>query len=216
MKVLVIICSDVFDTRYNDNVKTFYDALTSNAQLTKVDVCGISGRKDFENYSIPFKYKIVNNSRQFTKITQFVSSHKEELINDYKWFIKFRPEVMMLQSIDFAELQIGHINARARQYKGPKRIPHGASIDPISLPHVFPHEFKYCDTESHVVLDDMIYIFDDFTILSGGFDVVPDVGARQDEWFHSKIWANRGLRFNVLCLNLIFQKANYRSGNINC
>ena len=69
-----------------------------------VDYCGISNSDDFYNYEniISFKYKIINPKQQFSKICDFITQYKAEL--DYDWFIKIRPDIKLLEPINFEVL----------------------------------------------------------------------------------------------------------------
>ena len=130
MKILVIIVSNEFNSYYSESIKILNDYLTNNFQNQYIiDYCGISSNDDFSNYEhiIHFKYKIINNKYQLSKICDFISDNINTL--DYDWYIKTRPEVKLLEQINFKILSNTSINARARVYRGPKQIIHGMSVN---------------------------------------------------------------------------------------
>ena len=94
-----------------------------------VDFCGISSYDDFSAYEsvITFKYKIINPVRGMSKICDFITKYKDQL--DYDWFVKSRPENKLLEPIQFGLLLDNAINARARVYRGPKKIKYGCSVN---------------------------------------------------------------------------------------
>ncbi len=100
MKLLIIICSNELDIKWCDNIKILDDYIKQNKNI-QVDYCGISSNNDFHNYEsiIKFKYKIINSKKQLTKICDFITDYKSKL--NYDWYIKFRPDMKLLENINF-------------------------------------------------------------------------------------------------------------------
>jgi hypothetical protein len=73
MKLLVIICGHELSSEHIPNIQTLHQSIS---QDTEVEYCGISNHNDFINYEhiISFRYKIVNESRQFMKICDFITN----------------------------------------------------------------------------------------------------------------------------------------------
>ena len=59
----------------------------------------------------------------------------------------------------------------------------------------------------------MFYIFHNNVINKNAFERVNDT--IQNEWFHTDIWKNRNIEFNIIGINIEFLKYNTFSGNIN-
>lgn len=181
-----------------------------------VDYCAISSTNDFANYEgvLALKYKIVNPSKQLTKVSKFIQSYRNQL--HYDWYIKTRLNIQFLEPIDFSKLLPGHINARAREYRGPRSIPYGLSVGGEGA---WKHEKGcwYNETETTVIMDDQVYIFDTKIIQKGVFDeyVREDL---QNEWYHTEVWKQMGAQFHVIGLNVVFMCASLspHSGHINC
>jgi hypothetical protein len=177
-----------------------------------VDYCGISNTNDFHNYEsiIPFKYKIINTKRQLSKVCDFITEHKSEL--DYDWYVKFRPDMKLLDPINFDMLSTTAVNARARQYIGPKKIKHGYSFNDFIT---ISNYGGYDRIEKYVILDDMIYIFHNNVIKLGGFESFPYRGIQEAETFQTHLWMSRNIDINVVGINALNTKYNYISGDIN-
>jgi hypothetical protein len=128
MKILVIICSQEMNINNSENIEILNNYLI-NIENSTIDYCGISSNNDFNNYEniISFKYKIINTKRQLSKICDFITENKNNL--DYDWYIKIRPDLKLLENINFSMLSDTAINARARFYRGPKQIEYGMSIN---------------------------------------------------------------------------------------
>jgi hypothetical protein len=154
MRILIIICSHNFDRRYSNNIeilnKYFIDY--------HVEYCGISNQNDFYVYEdiIKYKYKIINQKKQMGKICDFITRFKDEF--NYDFYIKFRPEIRLLQPIDINSLSHDSIHARTRVYYGPSKIQYGMAVNGIGVWQNIGDCF-YSEKEHTVILDDMLYIF---------------------------------------------------------
>lgn len=212
MKLLVIISNHIFHKEWCDSIKILNDYMQNN-NIT-VDYCGISNQNDFDNYEgiIQFKYKIINTKHQLDKICDFITEYKSEL--DYDWYMKIRPEVKLLDNIPFDILSDSAINARARVYNGPKKIKYGMSVNGEGT-WKNTGSCAYAHTENNIILDDMLYIFHKNIIQNNAFEKIPESNIRQNEWLHTSIFNERGIKLNVIGINLCFTKYNNFSGNIN-
>ena len=214
MKLLIILSSGNFDEKYCDNIKCLNDYMKING--IEYDYCGISSKNDFDIYEtiIQFKYKIINTKKQLSKICDFITEYKSEL--DYDWYMKIRPEVKLIDNIDFRMLSDNAINARARIYNGPRKIQYGMSVNGEG-------EWKnvggcdYADNEHNIILDDMIYIFHKNIVKNNAFDKIPTSHDSENEWLHTRVFNHRKIRLNVIGINLCYTKPNHNcfSGNIN-
>jgi hypothetical protein len=219
MRILVIISSHKLDKDHSNNIKILKQYLKG----LDVDYCGISNENDFHNYEhiIKFKYKIINTKKQMGKMCDFISDHQL----DYDYYMKCRPDVRLLQSIDFSKLSNDAIHARARVYCGPREIQYGMSVNGTGIWNDIG-DCYYHDIEFNVVLDDMLYIFHNNIIKLGAFNKLKNEDAvqtkwfrsqvtRQNEWFHSHVFNERNINLIVIGINLIFTKNNTYSGDIN-
>jgi len=235
MKILVIICGHELSSEYIPNIEILHQYISKDNR--EVEYCGISNNNDFINYEhiISFQYKIINESRQFMKVCDFITNYKHEL--SYDWYIKFRPDIRLLEPILFTPLSDTAMNARARVYDGPKRIKYGMSINGEGI-------WKnvgccsYNDVESNIVLDDHIYIFHHNVIKMGGFDRFTHSGTEheelhrfawdcrkrsdpfiynslEDEWLHTAAWKSRNIELNIIGLYLELTKYHSFSGDLN-
>jgi hypothetical protein len=212
MRLLVIICCHEMNKSDLNNIVKFNNYLIS--QNITVDYCGISNQDDFSNYEdiISFKYKIINKKKQLSKICDFITKYNSEL--DYDWYIKTRTDLMLLEPINFDILLNNAINARARRYVGPQKIPNGLSVGGQGMwSHI--KDCAYKNYISEIVLDDMIYIFSKDVKNKGAFNIIPEHDL-ENEWTHSSIWKSRNIALNVIGIYAIFTKYNTYSGNINC
>jgi len=211
MKVLIIITSHKFDVQWIHNIKILNDYMkTSNIN---VDYCGISNQDDFDNYEsiIQFKYKIINVKPQFSKICDFITDYKSML--DYTWYIKFRPDIRLLDNINFDLLHENAINARARVYYGPSQIMYGMSVNGKNDEWSNIGCCYYSEKEHNIILDDMIYIFHNNVIHMNAFNKV-NVG-HQGEWQHTEVFVHRNINLHVIGIHLCLEKYSVYSGNIN-
>ena len=207
MKILVILISH----EMHPNHRPYVEALANYMKEYTVDYCGISNQNDFHNYEsiIPFKYKIINPKRQLSKVCDFITEYKSEL--NYDWYIKFRPDMLLLDPINFDMLSDTAVNARAREYIGPKIIKYGKSFDNFEIIRNGGH---YDKEEKHIILDDMIYIFHNNVVKLGGFESFPYTGIQEAETFQTNLWTSRKIGLNVVGINALNTKYNYRSGDI--
>jgi len=211
MKLLIILSSGNFDEKYCDNIKCLNDYMKNNC--IEYDYCGISSKNDFDIYEtiIQFKYKIINTKKQLSKICDFITEYKSEL--DYDWYMKIRPDIKLIDNIDFRMLPDNAINARARIYNGPRKIKHGMSVNGEGMWKV--GGCHYADNEHNIILDDMLYIFHKNIVQNNAFDIIP-TSEKEDEWLHTYVFNKRKIRLNVIGINLCFTKyASFFSGNIN-
>jgi hypothetical protein len=144
-----------------------------------------------------------------TKVCNFIEKNNLE----YDWFIRFRPEICLVEPFDFESLCPMSINARARIYNGPRTIPYGMSIELAST---------FRETESDILIDDQIYIFHKNVIDKGGFSEIHkynNIYTIENETVHTGFWNERGIPFNIVSINaLFFRDANsmgFPSGHIN-
>ena len=216
MKLLVIFVSNQFSPNYIQNIIKLNELLHNITNT--IDYVGISSQNDFHHYEkiITFKYKIINQRKQFSKICDFIQEYKNDL-GDYDWFIKFRPEIFLFENLPFQQLSQDSINARVRQYTGPKRIPYGCSVGGKGM---FCNEkpCKYDTYEHNIELDDQLYIFHKNIIDKGGFDLIHKVEHdknNQHEDFHSLFWISKGIHLNAIGINMVLLKNYTWSGNIN-
>lgn len=224
MNILVIISSQQMSKEHLPNIKILCDYLKDY----NVSYCGISNSDDFSNYEsvIQFKYKIINTSKQLSKMCDFITHYKEKLTTKYDWYIKYRPDIQLLEPINFNALSKTAINARARVYNGPRQLVYGMSINGIG-----PWERIGCciynKKEKDIVLDDQFYIFHKNIIINGGFEtfkpknviewyIVDDkIMPWEHEWFHTNCWKSRNIGLNIIGIHLLFTKFNSYSGHIN-
>jgi hypothetical protein len=211
MKILVIICSHEMNDNNINNIKIVNDYLKNDDNI--VEYCGISNNDDFSNYEsiISFKYKMINHKLQLSKICDFITEYKNDL--DYDWYIKMRPDLRLLENINFKILSDTGINARARVYNGPLQVMYGLSVSGEGIwKNIVDCHYNIYETE--IVLDDMIFIFHHNVVLMDGFEKF-DQDGRQHEWFHTNIWKSRNIHLNVIGINLEITRYNSYSGNIN-
>lgn len=187
MKVLVIVCSRNITEDGISKITNFNTTLSTSGY--NIEYCFITGEECNITHSLPVRYNIINNKMQLSKVCDFITNYKEQL--NYDWYIKTRPEIILYEPIDFNQLCLTSINARARQYTGPRQVRYG-----ISYP-----DYSYSDSETRCVLDDQIYIFSNHVIKQNAFNVLDIENKKQDEWFHSEVWSNRGITKNVITIH---------------
>jgi hypothetical protein len=181
----------------------------------QVDYCGISNEEDFHNYEpvIQFKYKIVNSKRQLSKVCDFITDYKSEL--DYDWYMKIRPDIKLLENINFDILCKNAVNARTRLYFGPRKIKYGMSIGGKG-PWEHKKDYVYTDKEIHNILDDMLFIFHNNVIQMGAFDkIYPETSGNENEWTQTEIFNKRNIPLYVIGINLENTKYQMLSGDLN-
>ncbi len=209
MSLLIIISSHNLDVKWSNNIKILNDYVKSSNM--NVEYCGISNQNDFHHYEkiIKFKYKIINTKQQLSKVCDFISSVKP----NYTWYMKCRPDIQLLENINFNSLSEHAINARARVYHGPSKIKYGMSVNGPNDGWKNIGCCHYSEKEHDVVLDDMIYIFHKNVIRA--FDKI-DVASNinQNEWVHTSVFNNRGIPLHVIGINVCLTKYGTYSGNI--
>ena len=212
MKLLIILSSHRFDKNWCDNIICLNDYMKNKG--IEYDYCGISNQNDFDIYEtiIKFKYKIINTKKQLSKICDFITEYKSQL--DYDWYMKIRPEIKLIDNIDFNMLSVNAINARARVYNGPRKIEYGMSINGEGAWKNIG-DCHYADTEHDIVLDDMLYIFHKNIVLKNGFENTLTPTENQHEWEHTRVFNERKIQLNVIGIHVCFTKHNSFSGNIN-
>ena len=232
MKVLVIISSHQINKNDFENIRVLNDFMLKTPNIT-FDYAGISSTDDFSNVEdiISFKYKSINSKFQFRKISDFISDNKENL--DYDWYIKVRPDIKLLEAINFNNLSDIAINARTRKYRGPKRIKYGMSINGPG-PYREIGDCSYEADENEIILDDQIFIFHKNVIDLGAFNkleesllenkwrgtslwsfIYKDTDFWENEWLHTTIWKMRNIPLNVIGLNVLLTKYGCYSGDLN-
>jgi hypothetical protein len=213
MKILIIICGHEMNIKNitNINILKYY---FSNTPENTVEYCGISCKDDFVNYEpiIKFKYKIINQKEQFSKICDFITEYKHTFY--YDWYIKIRPDVKMFEPINFLKLCDTSINARARLYRGPKRITHGMSVNGEGCWKYIGDCF-YAENETDIILDDMLFIFHNNIVNMGAFNNNIIIYEKETEWTQTKVWKLRNINLNVIGIYLENTKYNAFSGNLN-
>jgi hypothetical protein len=211
MSILIIIVSHEMNVKNIGNIKLLNDFMSKTNK--QVDYCGISNQDDFKNFEnvISFKYKIINKKLQFSKLCDFITDNIQTL--NYTWYIKIRPDIKLLEPLDFNNFEKNSVNARARIYAGPKKIKYGTSA-PYLVVKNCPNDLKYTEIETIVILDDMIYIFDNECIKSGGFRPCPSIFPQGETQF-SNILKSRNINLNVIGINVINTKYNWISEDLN-
>jgi hypothetical protein len=133
----------------------------------------------------------------------FISKYKNDM--NYDWYIKIRPEIILLNKINFNTLSDISINARARTYKGPKIIKYGSSVGGEGMWKKYK-DCEYNIDESIVILDDQIYLFNNNVIENGGFKEITHYidSNREDEIFHTNYWKMFDIPLNVIGINILF------------
>jgi hypothetical protein len=222
MKILVLIVSDKMDKEYTYNIeslnKYLLDSTVPNMYDTKtihVDYCGISSYDDFSNYEgiIHFKYKMINPKKQLSKVCDFITTYYNKGVLEYDWYIKVRPDIKLLEPINFNVMLETAINARTRVYKGPKRVKYGSTVNGEG-PWKNIIGSCYNNIETEIILDDQIYICHNNILKKGAFNYI-DGTTREDEWYHTTIWKSRNIPLNIIGINTIILKYNAISGHVN-
>jgi len=212
MKFLIIICSHCLDVKWVDNIKILHDYV--KLLDMEVEYCGISNQNDFHNYEsiISFKYKIVNTKRQISKICDFITDYKSEL--NYDWYMKIRPDIKLLENINFNMMSENAINARARVYHGPKKIKYGMPINGEGCWKNIGCCY-YEDNEHSVILDDMLFIFHKKIIELNPFNKIDNESGEWPEWQQTRIFNSCKIPLNVIGIHLVNTRYNAFSGHLN-
>lgn len=212
MKVLIIIVSHDMKIHLASNVQSLVNLMNQLSTDIVIDYAGISSSNTFENYEmlLQFTYKIINCKKQLSKLCDFITKYKNDL--DYDWYIKYRPEINLLEQIDFNLLSQNSINCRMRNYTGPLHIPNGCVINGEGF---WKNEEKACyfnEIELEKRMDDQIYIFHKNVINMGAFDIITsqdnnchiNSGNHENESFHTALFNKRGIKINPIGINVFF------------
>ena len=203
--------------RLLNNIEILNNYVKELSKENTIDYAGISSFDNFKSYEeiIKFKYKMINNKKQLSKICDFITEYKP----DYDWYIKIRPEIQLHCQFSFNNYLDTCINSRARQYSGPKIIEYGCSCNGIGFWSNIG-DISYSSNEDNIIIDDQIYIFSQKLIEQGIFNKIePYTDKAEHEWIHTNIWKSRGAKFNIIGINCMFihiTNQSARSGNINC
>ena len=207
MKLLIIICSHEFNQTWFDNIEILKKYV--NMLDMEVDYCGISNQNDFDNYNLSYRYKIINQKPQFSKLCDFITDCKP----DYDWFMKFRPDLKLLEPLPFDTFKQNTINARARVYHGPKQIKYGMSVNgPGTWKNI--GDCFYSNHEHSVVLDDQLFVFDKEVINMGTFEKTQRI-EYENEWLQTRRFNMCRAPLNVIGINIEFCKYANLSGHVN-
>ena len=222
MKILIIIVSNEFNPIYKNNIKFLYNFIEQTQKECLIDFCGISSTNDFDSYEdiINFKYKIINPKQQLNKVCDFITDNKSSL--NYDWYIKTRPDLKLLEPINFDLLNKFAINARARLYIGPKKIINGMTVRGKGKWYNV-NDCKFSINEEKIVLEDTFWIFSHNIIELNGFDKINSKFEiyetfdefNEPEWKYSKLWQSRNIDLNIIGINILNEKHNSFSGNLN-
>jgi len=219
MKILIIITGNWgLDISLKPNIEILKNYMLENTNNI-VEYAGLSYTDDFHNYEdiIKFKYKEISNEKILTRLCYFINKYKDTF--DYDWYIRFRPEVRLFESINFDTLCINSINARARLYNGPKKIKYGLAVNGNGRwSHVIASFYK--DKEEDIVLDDIIIIFHNTLIKDCAFDF-PNLysDTSEHEWLHNTYYNYKKIKKNIIGINMMYINRENMfgySGNINC
>ncbi len=199
------------DIGFLENIKVLSNYLKETNYT--VEYCGISSYDDFINYEsvISFKYKFISNKKQLGKICEFITINQDNL--SYDWYVKIRPDILLLEPISFNKLAHDSINARARSYRGSKKITHGMSINGPGKWNNVGSCF-YDLNEDIKELDDQLYIFDNNCIKKGAFKPI-NVIAKEEESLHTNTWKSRNINLNIIGINLFLTSHHVYSGDLD-
>jgi hypothetical protein len=207
MRVLVCIISHEMNSTDLLNIQILDKYMKESGNI--VEYAGISSKDDFSEFEdvIQFKYKFICLDRQLTKLCKFIDKFRPDL--NYDWYIKIRPDIRLLQQIDFSILNPRAINARTREYEGPNIIKYGTSVPDG---RVQPTPFRYYLVKKRVILDDQIYMFHHTVI--NKFDVRLSPSSIEVEWDHTTYWNLLNIPLNIIGINVLFTKYGWLSGDL--
>lgn len=157
-KILLIILSNEMNNKYKNNIQSFNEKIINN--FDNIDVCLSSSYDDFDNYDsiINVKYKIKCKDRQFSKMVEIFKYLNNSNIS-YDWYIKVRPDLLLLDNIDMRLLHKcdkNSVNSRIRFYVGPEiNVKYGTSH---TTNDCWSKSWIYNDLLLTIVPDDQIYI----------------------------------------------------------
>jgi len=214
-RLLVMIVGDSMPSQYMPHIHTIKSHMDALSGTFIVDYACISSYNDFDIYDsiLSFKYKVTNNKKQLEKVCDFLSSCPAK----YDWYIKTRPEVLLLELPDILSLSTDSIHARVRRYIGSKKIFFGCSVGGNGGWSNLNNICTYSENETDVCLDDHIYIFNKYVVDNGAFAILtPEINKflpwnyddRQDESIHNSVWNHRNIKRNPIRIHLIFKKIN--------
>jgi hypothetical protein len=221
MKVLVIIVAAKMPNNWVENIRML--AMHLKCRTDQIDYALISPE---EADALPLKYTFRSNKMQLSKISDFICQFKDELSN-YDWIVKTRPDLILLDDIDFDNLPHDCINARARVYsRNVSPIRFGLSLEHPCCQGNCRHRSPPSEADISIILDDMLYIF--HTDLLQKFRPVIDVTGdmywtphgycyKEQEWFHTFWWDKLGIGKNVIGFNALVlddhRRIRFRSGH---
>jgi hypothetical protein len=208
MKILVIFISHKMSPQFIEQVTIFNNYMKELPHT--VEYAGISSFDDFENYEtiIKFSYKMVNPKRQISKLSDFITTYSSSF--DYDIFIKVRPEVKLLEQLNLNNLVINAVNARAREYVGPRNIQYGITVGGDgNFKHI--NGYGYDLDEKYLIIDDILFIFDKHVIKNNGFTFsdelkhyLDDKDTVHNEFTMTRILNSKNIKCNVIGINLLF------------
>ena len=213
MKLLIIVVGHEFVEQNIPSINSLNKYIINKKPclFTKIDIALICSNQEqlniFDNHLDNIKYKICNPKKQLSKMCDFISELKEV----YDWYIKTRPDIELLDEINFNKLENNKINARCRRYTGNKVIPYGSSLNNAWLKHHYS-DIIYNNNELHIILDDQFYIFDN-NIVKIAFQIIPNLEI-QNEWTHTSCWSQRNVKLNPFGINLVWHSIKSHVGNI--
>jgi len=203
-----MIVSDKLDPEFKGHIQILKETMKT---LNPDYACITSVESSEYDSIIDFKYKVVNPKKQLSKVCDFLST------TEYNWYMKIRPEVKLLQGIDFIFNCIPEaMNARARNYSGPRSIPFGGSVGGEGIWDYLKTCYSKSDSE-RIELDDHLFIFDS----SVAKKLVPFeyTGVIENEGTHTRYFQSKEIPLNVIGIDLLFvydrNRGNARSGHIN-
>lgn len=219
MKILIIITGNWgLDKSLKFNIDTLNNYMLESNNI--IEYAGISCYDDFDNYKdiVNFKYKEIINAKILSRLLYFINKYKDTL--DYDWYVRFRPEVRLFETINFNTLCINSINARARVYHGPKKIKYGSPVGGTGK-WINEKESSYKENNETIILDDILIIFHNNIINKYNFEY-PTTYSNKDgenEWVHNKYYDYNKIPKHVIGIDMMYiNKENEfaYSGHINC
>jgi hypothetical protein len=206
MRILVCIISHEMNESDLPNIEILDKYMKESGNI--VDYAGICSNDNFSIFErvIQFKYKFICKDRQLTKLCKFIIKFRSGF--DYDWYIKIRPDITLLDQINFGGLNPEGINARVRNYIGPHQIKYGSSAPnfEINRPHV------YKASEDLVILDDQIFLFHKNII--NKFQLIIFNTPVEAEYRHSEYWSLIDIPKKVFGINVILTKYNLASRDL--
>lgn len=214
-------------------MKKIPNSIICNSEKVKMDIIAVSSEK--ENLpSIENKIGWACGEQSFKcnfglQLTKFCYGLQEwrKLQPDkkYDWYVKIRPEIILNEPVDLSKLTPKTINARVREYEGPLKLKNATSIGCPKILDIYHNHLRPSKEEKIVILDDQFYIFDDYVLKNGIFDLplpseIEIAGIkkyetiRQDEWFHSGVWKDRGAILTPTSIDATFTRGDIKSGDL--